>query len=89
MATKEWTPVMVKVTLGQVLKPCALRGCGISSNKRYRSPEGKLFLACCASHAQLAYARTLVRPAMRNRPPGDPTPIFTWNTVGASARARR
>jgi hypothetical protein len=88
MATKEWT-VMTKVTLGPVLRPCALRGCTINSNKRYRSPEGRLFLACCASHAQLAYARALVRPAMRNRPPGDSVPVFVWETVGASARPRR
>jgi hypothetical protein len=80
---------MTKVTLGQVLKPCALRGCTIKSNKRYRSPDGKLFMACCASHAQLAYARTLVNRALRNRPPGDNVPVFAWETVGASAAPRR
>jgi hypothetical protein len=89
MATKEWTPVMTKGALGRVLRPCALRGCGIRSNKRYRSPTGELLPACCASHAQLAYARTLVRPALRNRPPGDSAPVFVWETVGASARPRK
>ena len=89
MATKEWTPVMTKVTLGPVLRPCTLRACGITTNKRYRSPEGRFFHACCASHAQLAYARALVRPAMRNRPPGDNVPVFAWETVGASAAPRR
>jgi hypothetical protein len=80
---------MTKVTLGQVLRPCALRGCKINSNKRYHSPDVKLFQACCANHAQLAYARTLVRPALRNRRPGDSAPVFAWETLGASARPRR
>lgn len=87
MATQ--TLVMTKGILGRVLRPCASRGCGINTNKRYHSPDGKLFPACCASHAQLAYARTLVRPALRNRPPGDNVPVFAWDTVGASVRPRR
>ena len=88
MATKEWT-VMTKANNGARILPCALKGCTVRTNKRYKGPFGERYVACCASHAQLAYARTLVRPALRNRPPGDPTPVFAWETAGASARPRR
>mgnify|MGYP001574127603 CR=1 FL=1 len=89
MVTKEWPSVMTKGPLGRVMRPCALRGCGIKTNKRYHGPFRELYAACCASHAQLAYAKSLVRPALQNRPPGDQAPVSTWETVGASARPRR
>lgn len=53
MATK--TYLMEKLSPAREILPCQAQDCEISTNKRYRSPAGVVYVACCFDHAEAAY----------------------------------
>ena len=51
--------LIVKLAVLQRWKvlPCRAPECDISTNKRYRGPAGKTYVACCYKHAAMASER--------------------------------
>ena len=59
MATKTYQ--VEKLKPGRTILPCRGRECTIRTNKRYRAPAGKIYVACMFDHAEKAYLLDLSR----------------------------
>ena len=46
---------MEKLKPRKYILPCRDKRCNVRTNKRYQSPEGEVYAACCLDHARKAY----------------------------------